>query len=463
MSKIRVNQLCKQFNVAPEELVAFLQTQGKTIEPIPNAKVPDSYIHALQKQFGTDDNPKDGAKDVSSHSKEPIVQVPQQGKAQLITDLCNRSEVPLENLAQTVGQPQWLIDSTMQGKITNDVTVAAIVGRLLQIYRKKLDCELKDAEKATLVSREQLKQWESGQKIDFDRLEGYLDNLAKYAKIRKEMPAPSGKILAQSNVENKPIKGADKSKKKSKSTKSKKRKIDWGLYEVSVYAKEQKERQNRQKEWEESRKKALELMAGARQLPEAPKLYPEPSFLKEANEKYERGKIIESLKEVPSSDPHKRFGKLIWDMMQYIVRHINYRKLTTDLADKGFNTEALLSMRDGLYDDIDGYKIVAAYCLNLIGTERAVSKKSWPIGADMSYTVYRYITENPTGANTTLERCEVLFPFLKNYKPDYRPKSSRRRNSHGNTGGPISTEGQSVRHRSYSSDRGGFDYGITDT
>ena len=148
MSKIRVNQLCKQFNVAPEELVAFLQTQGKTIEPIPNAKVPDSYIHALQKQFGPDDNPKDGAKDVSSHSKEPIVQVPQQGKAQLITDLCNRSEVPLENLAQTVGQPQWLIDSTMQGKITNDVTVAAIVGRLLQIYRKKLDCELKDAEKA---------------------------------------------------------------------------------------------------------------------------------------------------------------------------------------------------------------------------------------------------------------------------------------------------------------------------
>ena len=387
----------------------------------------------------------------------------QQDKIRLINILCERCKVASEQLAKTVGQPQWLIDSTMQGKITNDVTVAAIVGRLLQIYRKKLDCELKDAEKATLVSREQLKQWEAGQKIVFDKVEGYIDNLAKYSKSKKEKPTPSGKALPQSNVENKLVNVADKSRKKSKSIKGKKRKIDWGLYEISVYAKEQKERQNRQKEWEESRKKALELMAGARQLPEAPKLYPEPSFLKEANEKYERGKIIESLKEVPSSDPHKRFGKLIWDMMQYIVRQIKYRKLTTDLADKGFNTEALLSMKDGSCEDIDGYKVVAAYCLNLIGTERAASKKSWPKGADVSYTVYRYITENPTGTNTTLERCEALFPFLKNYKPDYRSKGSRRKNSHNDTGEPISSEGQSVRHRSYSSDSGGFDYGITDT
>ena len=227
-----------------------------------------------------------------------------QDKIRLINLLCERCMVVFEHLAQTVGQPQWLIDSTMQGKITNDVTVSAIVGRLLQIYRKKLDCELKDAEKGTLVSREQLKQWEAGQKIDFDRVKGYLDNLAKYARNKKEKPVQSEKVLIQSNEKNNSVQVADKNNKKSKSAKGKKRKIDWRLYEASVCAKEQKEKQHRQKEWEESRKKALELMTGVRQLQEAPKLYPEPSFLKEANEKYEKEKIIESLKG-GASDPHK--------------------------------------------------------------------------------------------------------------------------------------------------------------
>lgn len=117
----------------------------------------------------------------------------QQEKIQLIINLCNQCDVVSEQLAQTVGQPQWIIDAILQGKVTNDVTVDAIVGRLLQIYRKKLGCELEDAEKGALVSIEQLKRWESGKKIDYEKVELYVGRLSEYAKSINETPQSTDK------------------------------------------------------------------------------------------------------------------------------------------------------------------------------------------------------------------------------------------------------------------------------
>lgn len=383
----------------------------------------------------------------------------QQDKIRLIDSLCERCKVAYEQLAQTVGQPQWLIDSTLQGKVTNEVTIAAIISRLLQIYRKKLNCDLNDAEKGTLVNRERLKRWESGQKIDFDMVEDYLDRLASYVKNKNVLPTFRTKHITQTIPETKTSNVVEKTTNSNVSLKT-------GFNDATKCVEKQRVKYSKKRRLEEIRKKALGIMAGTILLPETPKLYPEPSFLKAANEKYEREKNNEINKSnviISKSDVHYRYGKLIWNMMLYIVRNINYRRLTTDLANKGFDTGAILSMKDGSYEDIDGYKIVAAYCLYLIGSARAASEKSWPKGAGISYTVYCYITENPTGANTTIERCEALFPLLKNYRSDYRPKQVKQEQTQDDTGYSITSHGHSVRHRSYNSNRGGFDYGITDT
>lgn len=397
MSNIRVNQLCKQFNVAPEELVAFLQAQGIIIDPVPNAKVPDSYIPALQKKFGTDDKLEDGAK-VVSHSKEPIAHAPRQGKTLLITDLCNRCEVPLENLAQAVGQPQWLIDSTMQGKITNDVTVAAIVGRLLQIYRKKLDCELKDAEKGTLVSREQLKQWEAGQKIDFDKVEGYLDKLAKYAKIKKEKPAPSGKVLSKPQTEPKSINNSD---------------------------------------------------AG-----------------------------IEKAEEFLSDSLCQRYGKLISLMFPYIIS-LGGTKIATVLGKMGYDKKKIDKIKNGTSKEIRQYREIAVRCMKAIAYGCDINSRSWGRPEGMSWKHFKLIVEDDTGLSATIDEYEMLWSYFKNYHGSKRDtgrvdltnktnKKATRKKHHSNTeissGGVMLTpEEQSVRHQSYSSYSGGFDYGITDT
>lgn len=54
MAEIRLSKLIKQFSVGLDALVDFLNTQGYNPPRNPNAKVPDTALPALHKQFGSD-------------------------------------------------------------------------------------------------------------------------------------------------------------------------------------------------------------------------------------------------------------------------------------------------------------------------------------------------------------------------------------------------------------------------
>ena len=54
MAEIRLNKLCRQFNVGLQPLVDFLTYMGAHVECNPNSKVSDEYLPALQERFGRD-------------------------------------------------------------------------------------------------------------------------------------------------------------------------------------------------------------------------------------------------------------------------------------------------------------------------------------------------------------------------------------------------------------------------
>lgn len=56
MSGIRINKLCKQFNIGTKELVAFLSSKGIMVSSNPNIKVPESAVPLLQKEYGSNEN-----------------------------------------------------------------------------------------------------------------------------------------------------------------------------------------------------------------------------------------------------------------------------------------------------------------------------------------------------------------------------------------------------------------------
>lgn len=380
-----------------------------------------------------------------------------QQKIQLIIDLCKCCEVPVEKLAQTIGQSQWVIEAIMQGKVTNDVTVASIIGRLLQIYRKKLGYELTEVEKGTLFGRIQLKQWESGQKMNYEKVAMYLDKLEVFNRRKKAAPFTPKEITTTANQKTEKVN--DNSNDKTKSSSKKRRSTDWIVYENHVITQKTKGKKRKEKNWNKSRKVALGIMSGKITLPEPPKLYPEPSFLKAAYEKYEKDKRTASAEENDTANLHERFGKLIWDMMHYITHQCKGISLMTRLANRGYSTHDLTSMKDGNYEHTDGYCNVAAYCLYLIGVERAFGKKKWPKNIGISYDNYLSIIYNPSEFEVTT--FEMLFVALKNYKPNIVNKNAKREG----TDNILDFDSQShyVRHQSYTSNSNGFDYGITDT
>ncbi|MBO6248796.1 MAG: S1 RNA-binding domain-containing protein, partial [Bacteroidales bacterium] len=84
MAEIRLNKLCRQFNVGLQPLVDFLNYMGAQVEFNPNSKVSDEYLPALHERFGRDMELskaadatlirlKDivGDKDETEHSEQP--------------------------------------------------------------------------------------------------------------------------------------------------------------------------------------------------------------------------------------------------------------------------------------------------------------------------------------------------------------------------------------------------------
>ena len=54
MADIRLSKLAKKFNVGINALVRFLYTKGIKVDSSPNAKVSDTILPALYKEFGAD-------------------------------------------------------------------------------------------------------------------------------------------------------------------------------------------------------------------------------------------------------------------------------------------------------------------------------------------------------------------------------------------------------------------------
>lgn len=54
MADIRLNKLCRQFNVGLQPLVDFLNYMGAQVECNPNCKVSDEFLPAIQERFGRD-------------------------------------------------------------------------------------------------------------------------------------------------------------------------------------------------------------------------------------------------------------------------------------------------------------------------------------------------------------------------------------------------------------------------
>ncbi len=65
MAEIRLNKIIRQFNIGIADLVDFLNKQGAGIEDLnPNTKISDTYMPAIQKQFGKDLEMKEASEKV---------------------------------------------------------------------------------------------------------------------------------------------------------------------------------------------------------------------------------------------------------------------------------------------------------------------------------------------------------------------------------------------------------------
>ncbi len=72
MAEIRLNKIIRKFNIGLDDLVNFLQKIGVEIDANPNAKIDESYMTAISKQFGKDLKIKEEAEKVDIKMKEII-------------------------------------------------------------------------------------------------------------------------------------------------------------------------------------------------------------------------------------------------------------------------------------------------------------------------------------------------------------------------------------------------------
>ncbi len=355
-------------------------------------------------------------------------------KLQLIIHLCQLCKIKQKQLAQVIGQPQWIVDLTIAGKITNEVTVAAIVGRLLHIYRKSIAHKTEDSEEFSLFGQEKIEQWESGHKIDYDQVRFYLEKLLIVSNNERGIRFSSSNLPVQS----KEAVNCDNYTDNSPKTPTIKKENQRTSVERRIKANGQSEKhesnciQNRKKE-----KNSHDFNG------EMPRTIIQPKS---------------SSNRCLSDSPNKKWGMLIWDMMQFIVDRLYGKgKIIKTLTQKGYDTKILLSMRDGLYECTAGYQIVAAYLLHRIELARDISKGNWPTDAPVSYDIFQKCVNNPNNLEFTNEVCESIFNTLKACKVSVIIKTKNYKRSKKTVGA------QYVRHRSYSSSIKGFDYGITDT
>ena len=54
MAEIRLNKIIRKYNIGLQSLVDFLKSKGADVEENPNAKIDDSFLPAVEKQFGKD-------------------------------------------------------------------------------------------------------------------------------------------------------------------------------------------------------------------------------------------------------------------------------------------------------------------------------------------------------------------------------------------------------------------------
>ena len=176
-------------------------------------------------------------------------------------------DISQDKLAQTVGQPQWMVDAVMQGKVTNRTSVMSILKPLEVIEEAK-----KEKEK---------------------REEKYLskDNIPSKKQKKKKEKTTESKTWCAVGFDNK---DPQKSKRKKKLPTKKHRQINWRDYETYKSVESARVRKTKKKEWEESRKIAQALMDGSIVLKEPPQIYPEPSFVKERYAQYEKTRLIGS-------------------------------------------------------------------------------------------------------------------------------------------------------------------------
>ena len=54
MGEVRLNKIIRAYNIGLQNLVDFLKTKGLVVPPNPNAKIPDSYLPAIENYFNND-------------------------------------------------------------------------------------------------------------------------------------------------------------------------------------------------------------------------------------------------------------------------------------------------------------------------------------------------------------------------------------------------------------------------
>ena len=86
MAEIRLNKIIRQFNIGLDDLVNFLQKIGVELDANPNAKIDESYMPAISKQFGKDLEIKQAADKVDIKIKEIIEKGRKQPKEEEVED-----------------------------------------------------------------------------------------------------------------------------------------------------------------------------------------------------------------------------------------------------------------------------------------------------------------------------------------------------------------------------------------
>lgn len=80
MVGIRLNKLCKQFDIRTKALVDFLSSKGLVVSSSPNSMIPESAISLLQKEFGNKENKEALAMD--SVESAPVGAIPAETKTE---------------------------------------------------------------------------------------------------------------------------------------------------------------------------------------------------------------------------------------------------------------------------------------------------------------------------------------------------------------------------------------------